>query len=69
MDAVRQDLNVRAPLNITGTAYNACCFCLVEHFANNRFLFIDHETTIKKQKSQGTLRARQRTLIPDKDLQ
>eukprot|EP00975_Prorocentrum_lima_P025812 5431366-Prorocentrum_lima.AAC.1 len=47
VDGVRQDLSATAPLNITGKASNACCFCSGKHFANNKFLFIDHENTIK----------------------
>eukprot|EP00975_Prorocentrum_lima_P019871 4180865-Prorocentrum_lima.AAC.1 len=42
-----------------------CCFCLGLRFANNKFLFVDHEKTTEKQKEQKTLQSRRTALIPD----
>eukprot|EP00975_Prorocentrum_lima_P056278 11802287-Prorocentrum_lima.AAC.1 len=42
----------KAPLNITGKMTYTCSFCLGKHFANDRYLFLNYESTMKKQRAQ-----------------
>eukprot|EP00975_Prorocentrum_lima_P033442 7013444-Prorocentrum_lima.AAC.1 len=37
------------------TLKHICCFCLGEYYANNKFLFIDQESTINMQRRHGML--------------
>eukprot|EP00975_Prorocentrum_lima_P000691 138324-Prorocentrum_lima.AAC.1 len=50
VDNVRTDLNAATPINIQGEVFQVCLHCIGHHLAQNRYLFIDLEDTVKKQK-------------------
>eukprot|EP00975_Prorocentrum_lima_P007975 1706168-Prorocentrum_lima.AAC.1 len=44
--------------------HHICCYCMGTYFGNNKFLFIDHTSTIDKQRNEGTLLSSSDIILP-----